>query len=188
MGISRIHTKIFTRSPATRGAERSRTRGKNNSEFSSTPRTELNSDKQNCEFACATRSLERLNSEHRISSEQEGRSEQTFDIGADVELVAAGAEVHVGGRLVHLGRRAEQAHRRRRERQAGTPALWPAVCCVIRLAEDWCFYTPVTARKNDGRNEDDRFLFLGEELTRRGQRTKRMQDDDGELPEEVEIE
>jgi len=59
---------------------------------------------------------------------------------------------------------------------------------VIRLAEDWCFYTPVTARKNDGRNKDDRFLFLGEELTRRGQRTKRMQDDDGELPEEVEIE
>lgn len=47
--------------------------------------------------------------------------QQTFDIGADVELVAAWAEVHVGGRLVHLGRRAEQAHlRRRRERQTDT--------------------------------------------------------------------
>ena len=45
------------------------------------------------------------------------------------------------------------------------------------------------ARNNDDRNEDDRFLFLGEEeLTRRGQRTKRIQDDDGELPEEAEIE
>ena len=60
---------------------------------------------------------------------------------------------------------------------------------MIRLAEDWCFYTPVMARNNDDRNEDDRFLFLGEEeLTRRGQRTKRIQDDDGELPEEAEIE
>lgn len=46
--------------------------------------------------------------------------QQTFDIGADVELVAAGAEVHVGGRLVHLGRGAEQAHLRRRERQTDT--------------------------------------------------------------------
>jgi hypothetical protein len=38
--------------------------------------------------------------------------EQTFDIGADVELVAAGAEVHLGGRLVDLGRRVEETHGR----------------------------------------------------------------------------
>jgi hypothetical protein len=42
----------------------------------------------------------------------ENDDEQTFDIGADVELVAAGAEVHLGGRLVDLGRRVEETHGR----------------------------------------------------------------------------
>lgn len=34
----------------------------------------------------------------------------TFDVGADVVLVAVRAEVDVGRRLVDLGRRAEEAH------------------------------------------------------------------------------
>ena len=35
---------------------------------------------------------------------------QTFDIGTDVELAAAGAEVDLRRRLVHLRRRAEDTH------------------------------------------------------------------------------
>lgn len=58
----------------------------------------------------------------------------------------------------------------------GLAACFVAGWCAIGLAEDRCFYTPVTARKTDDGSEDDRFLFLGEELSYpEGDRTKRTQ-------------
>ena len=47
---------------------------------------------------------------HCQTNQEQAKEKGTFDVGTDVELVAAGAKVDLRRRLVNLGRRADETH------------------------------------------------------------------------------